>query len=66
MRPSAKDEVKNTFLIHWFQRNHSAKSLADSIGCEKNGKLDPEFLDPGESDKMMYKDKALDHFFPVN
>ena len=37
------------------QRNHSAKSLADSIGCEKNGKLDPEFMDPGETDKMMIR-----------
>ena len=35
------------------QRNHSAKSLAGSIGYEKSGKLDPDFLDPGETDKMM-------------
>ena len=41
--------------VPFIQRNHSAKSLASSIGfsCDKSGRLDPEYLDPGETDRMM-------------
>ena len=38
------------------QRNHSAKSLASSIGYtnyEKSDKMDPEFLDSVETDRMI-------------
>ncbi len=41
--------------VPFIQRNHSAKSLASSVGysCDKSGRLDPEFLDPLETDRMM-------------
>jgi hypothetical protein len=38
---------------NFIQRNYSAKSLAGSIGLDKSGKLDPEFIDPEETDRMM-------------